>query len=113
MSLLELPAPIPDPNRPLAEKDAVVLLAQCIWGEARGEAKQGKLAVGCVVRNRLRTRAGFGSTWNQVILQENAFSCFRKSDGNHEKVMRPLDGQGITAVAVWNECYACAREIYY
>jgi spore germination cell wall hydrolase CwlJ-like protein len=54
-----------------------VLLAQCIWGEARGEEKQGKLAVGCVVRNRLRTRIGFGFTWNQVILQENAFSCFR------------------------------------
>jgi hypothetical protein len=36
-----------------------------------------------------------------------------KGDANHEKVMRPLDGQGVTAVAVWNECYGCAREIYY
>jgi spore germination cell wall hydrolase CwlJ-like protein len=74
--LHELPAPLPDPTKPLAEQDPVVLLAQCIWGEARGEEKQGKLAVGCVVRNRLRTRIGFGFTWNQVILQENAFSCF-------------------------------------
>jgi N-acetylmuramoyl-L-alanine amidase len=113
MTLLELPAPLPDPSKPLAEQDTVVLLAQCIWGEARGEEKQGKLAVGCVVRNRLRTRLGFGSTWNQVILQENAFSCFLKSDANYEKVMRPLEGQGVTAVSVWNECYGCAREIYY
>jgi N-acetylmuramoyl-L-alanine amidase len=90
-----------------------VLLAQCIWGEARGEERQGKLAVGCVVRNRLRTRIGFGSTWNQVILQKNAFRCFSSGDANHEKVMRPLDGQGVTAVSAWNECYGCAREIYY
>jgi hypothetical protein len=82
-------------------------------GRGPGRRKQGKLAVGCVVRNRLRTRIGFGSTWNQVILQENAFSCFLKGDANHEKVMRPLDGQGVTAVSVWNECYECAREIYY
>jgi hypothetical protein len=113
MHFLELPAPLPDPTKPLAEQDPVVLLAQCIWGEARGEEKQGKLAVGCVVRNRLRTRIGFGFTWNQVILQKTPSVAFRKGDANHEKVMRPLDGQGVTAVSVWNECYECAREIYY
>ena len=57
-----------------------IVLACCIYGEARGEPVDGQIAVGCVVRNRVR-RAG-ASSWKAIILAPLQFSCFNPDDPN-------------------------------
>ena len=50
------------------------LLACCIYGEARGESYTGKVAVGAVVMNRIRS-SSFPNTISGVIYQKGAFTC--------------------------------------
>lgn len=50
-----------------------MVLALTIWGEARGEAVEGQIAVACVVRNRLAKHAG---TISGICLAPEQFSCF-------------------------------------
>ncbi len=58
------------------------LLARCIWGEARGEPIQGKLAVAHVVLNRVKAQSYYGKTIRDVILKPWQFSCFNENDPN-------------------------------
>ncbi len=98
---------LPDPARPIHEQDDDVLLAMCLWGEARGEMPAARLAVGNVVHNRLqRDLRCYGRTWRTVILHPYAFSCFLPADPNRAKLLRPLlYGSG----ALWSECIVVAR----
>ena len=52
----------------------VQLLAQCIYGEARGEPYKGQVAVGAVVLNRVKSSA-FPNSIAGVIYQRGAFSA--------------------------------------
>ena len=52
----------------------VYLLAQCIYGESRGEPYKGQVAVGAVVLNRVRSSA-FPNSIAGVIYQRGAFSA--------------------------------------
>ena len=54
------------------------LLARCIYGEARGEPYKGKVAVGAVILNRVRS-SEFPNSISGVIYQPGAFSVV--SDG--------------------------------
>ena len=54
------------------------LLARLIYAEARGETYTGKVAVGAVVLNRVKS-AAFPNTISGVIYQPYAFTCV--SDG--------------------------------
>ena len=56
----------------------VYLLAQCIYGEARGEPYKGQVAVGAVVLNRVRS-SSFPNSIAGVIYQRGAFTAV--SDG--------------------------------
>jgi len=51
------------------EQDELVLLAQVIFGETEGEPFEGKLAVACVVRNRVKSKK-FPDTYKAVLLQK-------------------------------------------
>ena len=64
----------------------VDLLSVMMWGEARGEPLEGRVAVGCVARNRANNR---GQSLATVILQPNQFSCFSPKGGgtNYVSVM--------------------------
>ena len=53
------------------------ILARCLLGETEGESELGKLAVACVIRNRLYGNA-FPNSYHEVILQPMQFSCFNK-----------------------------------
>lgn len=67
--------------------DETKLLALCIYGEARGEKQEGKIAVASVIMNRV-TRAGwFGTGIKGVILKPKQFSCFNGNDPNYLKLM--------------------------
>lgn len=68
---------------------SVELLTLCIWGEARGEPVLGKIAVGCVVRNRVMDKKlRWSKSVREVILQPKQFSCFNEGDPNLDKIVK-------------------------
>lgn len=50
------------------------LLSCCIYGEARGESYTGKVAVGAVILNRVKS-SSFPNSVSGVIYQKGAFTC--------------------------------------
>jgi len=67
----------------LQDLDDYNSLTGLIIGEARGEPLLGKLAVACVVRNRLEDPR-WPSTWKGVIFQKMQFSCMNSLPRNGE-----------------------------
>lgn len=71
-------------------------LALTMVAEAGGDVAEGRssveerIAVGCVVRNRLLTPGRFGRTWRAVCLQQAQFSCWWQWGGlkNYERTLR-------------------------
>ena len=59
-----------------------------IYGEARGERIEGRVAVGCVIRNRVIAGA-YGKDYRGVCLRPWQFSCWRVEGGaaNYHTVM--------------------------
>lgn len=55
------------------------LLARVVYGEARGESFEGKLAVASVVMNRLED-SRFGDTLEEVVYQRGQFDCVTQKD---------------------------------
>ena len=96
---------LPNPNLGFSGQDPLILLAMLIWGEARGENAEGKLAVGWVVRNRTALQPRFGIGWKGVILKPWQFSCFNENDPNRVKLLTPIQHEGL---AVWSACVAAA-----
>jgi N-acetylmuramoyl-L-alanine amidase len=68
----------------LSDRDIVALT---LYGEARGEPLDGKLAVASVLRNRLRD-GRWGRTYESVCLKPKQFSCWNASDPNHRVLMQ-------------------------
>jgi len=87
-----------------------MLLALCIYGEARGEPLLGKLAVGLVVRNRVQNRQ---STYREIILEPYQFSCFNKDDPNYQKIMRIADTPDDQrhAIPFFHDCLLVANAV--
>jgi len=61
-------------------------MARTIWGEARGESTEGKIAVAWVIRNRLARPKRFGLTVGAVCRQPFQFSCWNLHDPNLPKL---------------------------
>uniref|UniRef100_A0A6M3J8R3 Putative cell wall hydrolase n=1 Tax=viral metagenome TaxID=1070528 RepID=A0A6M3J8R3_9ZZZZ len=59
-----------DAKAALTDLQALLLT---MWGEARGEPVEGRIAVGCVVRNRMR-KSGRGA--KSICLAKSQFSCW-------------------------------------
>ena len=57
------------------------VVAMTIWAEARAEAIEGEVAVGCVIRNRLLRPKRFADTWAGVCLAKWQFSCWIPQGG--------------------------------
>lgn len=77
------------------------LLALTIYGEARGEPIEGRIAVASVIRNRLLAKH-FGATYREVCLQKWQFSCWLPQGGqaNYDTVM-----------AAARQCLKVSREL--
>ncbi len=58
------------------------LLALAIYGEARGETREGRIAVGSVILERRDAGGWFGEGIKGVILKPYQFSCFLPGDPN-------------------------------
>ena len=115
MTTLTIPAAVPDPALPPASQSPAVLLAMCLFGEARGEAEGALRAVAQVVLNRTaHPHPVFGSrpglpleeNLRRVILRPSQFSCFHPSDVNNAKLLRPTEAED---AAVWERYLRCAE----
>lgn len=96
--------PIPEPTKPFAGQSSLTLLAMLVFGEARGETFEGKLAVANVPLNRLEAH-GYGSDLTTIILRPWQFSCFNVKDPNRALLLTPL-AHGTEQT--WSDCYYAA-----
>ncbi|MDZ7672751.1 MAG: cell wall hydrolase [Halanaerobiales bacterium] len=62
-------------------REQIILLARIIHGEARGESFTGKVAVGAVILNRVKS-SKFPDTIREVILQRGQFSSLFDGQAN-------------------------------
>jgi spore germination cell wall hydrolase CwlJ-like protein len=102
---------LPDQTKGFREQNPLVLLAMCIFGEARSQNAEAKLGVACVARNRmiLNRRYMGGNTWSGVLLQPSQFDCFSQKDVNSSKLLNPLKFE---SKQVWKACFVAAESVY-
>lgn len=79
-----------------ANQNDIETLARTLYGEARGENRQGKIAVACVVLNRVKRKKMCGwrningykiATIAATCLKPWQFSCWNKNDPNRKKII--------------------------
>ena len=87
---------------------AIDILALTLWGEARSEPIEGRIAIACVVRNRLQT-GRWGSSYKAVCLARRQFSCWNPgTDSNHLQLMtlvKKVQTGPRPTYPVLSECY--------
>ena len=81
-----------------------ILLALCIWREARGELYITKQAVGYSIRNRVLNPGWWGKDWGTVVLQPYQYSSFNANDPNSHKMPYPDD-------QAWGDSLKVADEV--
>jgi N-acetylmuramoyl-L-alanine amidase len=102
----------------LSDLQAVALT---IFGESASEPIEGKVAVGCVIRNRVNHPKRYGSTYSAVCHARAQFSCWFRFGGaeNYTRLMAmakatvtgkplPLEAWGLD---VYQECVFVAEGI--
>lgn len=89
----------------LSEREVVALT---IYGEARGEPLEGRVAVACVIRNRVRRPGWWGHGYREVCLKPAQFSCWNATDPNRDVLeaasQRLQDGETSPGDTLWQEC---------
>lgn len=78
--------PKEEPQKVASVSHDVDILARTIWGEARGESRQGREAVASVVMNRVADRR-YPKTVAGVCQQRWQFSVWNDGDPNREKIL--------------------------
>lgn len=71
----------------LLKLSAAQIMALTIYGEARGESTEGKIAVGSVILERVDHRLWDGRTIQEVCLRKWQFSCFLENDRNFGRLL--------------------------
>ena len=99
-------------NANLWEKDELDLVTATIYGEARGEAVEGKVAVGWVIKNRTLDDR-WPDSFKEVILQRKQFSCWNRKDSNFELVVKASIPNRSHGDLAWRECRLVAHGIIY
>lgn len=83
-----------EPSRTPEEELAISIdvVARTIWGEARGEAREGRIAVGCCIRNRVNLDLWndnkpdwWGEGYVEVCKKPWQFTCWQAHDDAHAK----------------------------
>lgn len=70
-------------------------VARTVWGEARGEPFNGKIAIAWVIRNRAAKGGWWGDTYQTVCLKPWQFSCWNANDPNREKLLAVTDADAM------------------
>ena len=65
--------------------------ARTVWGEARGEPYDGRVAVAWVIRNRVDNPSWWGRTVKDVCFHPKQFSCWNDDDPNRPKCLAVSD----------------------
>ena len=92
------------------------VLALTIYGEARNQAVEGKIAIGNVCRNRLKTNR-WGSSYERVCLAPMQFSCWSPQGGlsNYTTLQalaqQIMNGKPPKGDPILDECYWIASGI--
>ena len=73
--------------------DDLMIAAQTLYGEARGEPRESQAAVAWVIRNRAMAPKWWGRGVREVCLKPYQFSCWNKLDPNRERIERANLGQ--------------------
>ncbi len=87
-------------------EEDVKMLAQLIWGEARGQTLNGKIAVANVVMNRVLCPGKFGSSIKAVVTARGQFSGYKPTNPT----------TGCMAAARWvldYEVWVVPQDVYY
>lgn len=74
-----------------ASADEIYILARTIYGEARGEPWEGKLAIAWVVVNRLNADSArldrlYGNSIREICCKPAQFSCWNRLDRNYQVI---------------------------
>jgi N-acetylmuramoyl-L-alanine amidase len=84
----------------------VDVLSRTIWGEARGEPYEGKVAVGRCIVTRWKSGKWFaGRTIAATAKKKYQFSCWLRSDPNRAKLLAVT-----TADPSFRECIRAAQD---
>jgi len=79
-----------------------------IYGEARNQSFDGKIAVGNVIRNRLFSRENFGgNTYKDICLAKHQFSCWFEENENRDELENAIQlviGGNIYKNLILKEC---------
>lgn len=86
------------------------VMALTIYGEARGESVEGKIAVGSVILERVDHRDWDGRTILEVCLKPWQFSCFNERDPNFGKLLHIAENwdEAMAVDRALNDCYGIA-----
>lgn len=69
------------------DESDVLVMAQTIWGEARGESDEGQYAIGHVIKNRFDSNKWFSADSLEGVCKKKwQFSCWNEDDPNKEKM---------------------------
>lgn len=96
---------LPNQTESLTKQKEITLLTMCVYGEARGEVYEGKLAVAQVIMNRVAKGGWYGKSIKDVVLKPYQFSCFNTWDPNFPKLFQPNKN-------LWKQCFKAAWNAY-
>ena len=100
-----------DQEMVLEDDPEAILLARLIFGEARGEPREGKIWVGGSVLNRRDANSWWPHSIKEVILQPEQYDPVKPKDPNHKFFVDPLQSGVPADLASWRECYQIAVDI--
>jgi hypothetical protein len=87
-----------------AQFTEIELIAGTIFGEASGEPREGKLAVGMTIQTRKEHPRIYASSWSEVVLGDRQFACW--SD-QQERIVADRNSN----TSSWQECMDIAQSI--
>lgn len=90
-----------------ADPAELLYLAKTIYGEARGQNHESKVAVGWSIRNRVDKRFHGAQTYQQVVTAKWQYDAWMKNNPNYREVQHP------TSKTAWEDSLIAAREVYY
>jgi N-acetylmuramoyl-L-alanine amidase len=72
----------------LVRFDDLSVMARTVFGEARGEPHEGRLAVAHVILNRVRVGGWWGASISEACLKRWQFSCWNPGDPNRPRLFQ-------------------------
>jgi spore germination cell wall hydrolase CwlJ-like protein len=84
--------------------DGLRVLAKTLWGECRGEPREGKIAVAWVIRNRAATPAWWGKDIVSVCKKKDQFTCWHDHQATRVQSVDESD-------PAFNTCLEVARAV--